>query len=104
MSRFNLTFLGATGEVTGSCYLLETGQQSILIDCGLFQGGSEADELNSAPFGFDPGSIDAIILTHAHIDHSGRLPLLVQRGLRDQFTRKRLRRISCELCCGTQLS
>lgn len=80
MANPRLTFLGAAGEVTGSCYLLEAGGTRILVDCGLFQGGPDVEALNRAPFDFDPASLTAVILTHAHIDHSGRLPLLVKQG------------------------
>lgn len=80
MSNPQLTFLGAAGEVTGSCYLLEAGGKRILIDCGLFQGGPDVEALNQAPFDFDPATLTAVVLTHAHIDHSGRLPLLVKQG------------------------
>lgn len=73
-----LTFLGAAGMVTGSCYLLEAGGLRLLVDCGLFQGKEE--ELNTAPFPFHPATLDGVVLTHAHIDHSGRLPLLRKRG------------------------
>jgi metallo-beta-lactamase family protein len=73
---------GAKG-VTGSCFLLETDELRILIDCGLFQG---ADELkNYQPFPFDPKSIDYLILTHAHVDHCGRIPLLVREGFRGKI-------------------
>ncbi len=75
-----VTFLGAARMVTGSCYLVEAGGLRLLVDCGMFQGGEE--ELNSQPFGFDPALLDGVILTHAHIDHSGRLPLLVKQGYR----------------------
>lgn len=76
----HLTFLGATGTVTGSRYLLECGHARLLIDCGLFQGYKHLRLKNwSAPL-FDPRSIDAVVLTHAHIDHSGYLPLLAKRG------------------------
>lgn len=75
-----LSFLGAARMVTGSCYLLEAGGLRLLIDCGLFQGKEE--ERNREPFGFNPAAIDAVILTHAHIDHSGRLPLLCKQGFR----------------------
>lgn len=75
-----LTFLGAAGMVTGSCCLVEAGGRRILVDCGLFQGQEE--ELNQKPFPFEPATLDAVILTHAHIDHSGRLPLLYKQGYR----------------------
>lgn len=77
-----LTFLGATGQVTGSCYLLETSAQRILLDCGMFQGGKAADKQNQAPFSFNPSEIDAVILSHAHLDHSGLLPKLFKQGFR----------------------
>ena len=71
-----LRFLGAAGEVTGSCYLIEAANVRCIVDCGMFQGGRDADEKNYADFAFDPGSIDFVLLTHAHIDHSGLLPRL----------------------------
>ena len=69
---------GAAQGVTGSCHLLEIGKLNLLIDCGLYQGEDEA--FNSEPFGFDPQKIDYVIITHAHLDHIGRLPLLVKEG------------------------
>lgn len=77
-----LSFLGAAREVTGSCYLLEAGGARILVDCGLFQGGREARARNRHAFGFDPRGIDGVVLTHAHIDHSGLLPRLVALGFK----------------------
>ena len=78
----NLTFLGATGQVTGSCYLLETDHKRVLLDCGLFQGSKETEQQNHADFPFDPASIDAVVLSHAHLDHCGRLPKLVKDGFK----------------------
>ncbi len=77
-----LTFLGAAGEVTGSSYLIETGTVRFLVDCGMFQGGREADRKNRTAFKFDPRTIDFVLLTHAHIDHSGLLPRLSAWGFR----------------------
>jgi len=75
-----LTFLGATGTVTGSKYLLKSGDRQILIDCGLFQGLKQLRLRNWAKLPVNPAKIDTVILTHAHIDHSGYLPLLVKSG------------------------
>ena len=75
-----LTFLGATGTVTGSKYLLSSGPSNILVDCGLFQGYKELRLRNRARFPIDPAEVDAVVLTHAHLDHSGYLPLLVKNG------------------------
>lgn len=75
-----LTFLGAAGMVTGSKYLLDTGRTRLLIDCGLFQGPRELRELNWQALRVPPSSIEAVILTHAHLDHSGYLPRLVKEG------------------------
>lgn len=77
-----LEFLGAAGEVTGSCYLLRVAGRQVLVDCGLIQGRAVDEARNRAPFPFDPAEIDAVILSHAHLDHSGRLPLLVKRGFK----------------------
>ena len=77
----HLEFHGAAGEVTGSCFLVETGKIRFLIDCGLFQGGRAAQAKNSR-FGFDPRGIAFVLLSHAHIDHSGLLPRLVAQGFK----------------------
>lgn len=73
-------FCGATTGVTGSCHLLKVSGHNILLDCGQFQGGKNQDELNYEDFPFNPKEIDCVVLSHAHIDHCGRLPLLVKRG------------------------
>lgn len=79
----NLAFLGAAKEVTGSCYLLEIASgQRILRDCGMRQGNSQVAQYRHYKFPFSIGAIDALVLSHAHIDHSGLLPLLVARGYR----------------------
>lgn len=77
-----LRFLGGAGTVTGSRTLVEAGGRRILVDCGLFQGWKTLRLRNWAPFPVDPASIDAVVLTHAHIDHSGYLPLLIRNGFR----------------------
>lgn len=77
-----LSFLGAAGTVTGSKYLIEHRGQRVLVDCGLFQGYKNLRQLNWQPFHFDPASLDAVVLTHAHLDHSGAIPLLVRNGFR----------------------
>ncbi len=77
-----LTFLGAAGEVTGSSYLIETKHTRFLVDCGMFQGGRDADRKNRSALNFDPESIDFVLLTHAHIDHSGLLPRLGALGFK----------------------
>lgn len=77
-----ITFLGATGTVTGSKYLVTTASHRILVDCGLFQGLKQLRLRNREPLAVDPASIDAVLLTHAHLDHSGYLPLLVRDGFR----------------------
>ncbi|MDH3841353.1 MAG: MBL fold metallo-hydrolase [Chromatiales bacterium] len=92
-----LQILGAAGEVTGSCYLIESGGRRVLLECGLKQGSRSDEQANRADFPFDPKSIDAVVLSHAHIDHSGRLPLLVQRGYRGPIYCHRATRDLCRV-------
>ena len=77
-----LEFFGAAGEVTGSCHILLVAGRQLLLDCGMIQGGADAPARNRLPFPFDAQAIDAVVLSHAHVDHCGRLPLLVKRGFR----------------------
>lgn len=75
-----LTFCGAAGTVTGSCYFVETEQARFLVDCGMFQGAKEIRDLNRRDFLFNPGALDFILLTHAHVDHAGLIPKLWKSG------------------------
>ncbi|MFR4406584.1 MAG: MBL fold metallo-hydrolase RNA specificity domain-containing protein [Anaerovoracaceae bacterium] len=77
-----IQFCGATSGVTGSCHLIITENHKVLLDCGQFQGGKAQEALNYEEFPFDPTEIDCMILSHAHIDHCGRIPLLVKRGFK----------------------
>ncbi|MEE4301275.1 MAG: MBL fold metallo-hydrolase [Pseudomonadales bacterium] len=79
-----ISFHGADRGVTGSCHLVECAGVRILVDCGLYQGGRELVEENASPFGFEPEDIDFLLLTHAHLDHCGRIPLLAKRGFRGE--------------------
>ncbi len=92
-----LTFLGATGTVTGSKYLLTSGSKKILVDCGLFQGLKQLRLKNREPLTVDPKSIDAVVLTHAHIDHSGYLPLLVKNGFKGKVYCSQATRDLCKI-------
>lgn len=80
-----LTFYGAAGQVTGSCYLLDWNNQKVLLDCGMVQGGDQVTDLSKFRFSFRPKDIDAVVLSHAHIDHSGLLTLLVAHGFRGKI-------------------
>ncbi|MDT8321145.1 MAG: MBL fold metallo-hydrolase [Xanthomonadales bacterium] len=89
-----LQFYGAAAEVTGSCHLLQVGGRTVLLDCGLIQGSRKDEARNAEPFPFDVSRVDAVVLSHAHLDHSGRLPLLVKRGYRGPIFAQEA---SCEL-------
>ena len=93
----SLTFLGGAGTVTGSKYLLEGDGKRILVDCGLFQGYKQLRERNWAPLPVDPASVDAVVLTHAHLDHSGYLPLLVRDGFKGRIISTHATLKLCEL-------
>lgn len=84
-SDLKISFHGADRSVTGSCHLVECAGKRILIDCGLYQGSRELNQENAAPFVFDAASIDYVLLTHAHLDHCGRLPLLAKRRFRGEI-------------------
>jgi len=75
-----LQFLGAVGTVTGSQFLLTTSRARVLVDCGMFQGSPNEAIRNRIPLGFDPTELDAIVLTHAHLDHCGLIPHVVELG------------------------
>ena len=79
-----IRFLGAAGTVSGSKYLIDTGKTRFLVDCGMFQGPKKLRLLNWEPPVVPPPSIDHVLLTHAHIDHSGMLPVLVREGFKRQ--------------------
>src|SRR6187431_928048 len=87
-------FLGGATTVTGSQFLLVTDQARILVDCGMFQGGPNESVRNRVPLGFDPKTLDAILLTHAHLDHCGLIPHIVDQGFRGPIMATRA---TCEL-------
>ena len=80
-----ISFHGGVETVTGSCHLLNADGSNILIDCGLFQGSARDEEKNFDDFGFDPSSLDYLLLTHGHLDHCGRIPLLVKKGFKGKI-------------------
>ena len=92
-----LQFFGATGEVTGSLYVLRTGAHTVLLECGLVQGGADNEKRNWDAFPVAVDEIDAVILSHAHIDHSGRLPRLVRQGYRGPIHVHEATKALCEI-------
>ena len=90
-----ITFLGATRTVTGSNFLVEGAGKKFLVDCGMWQGKAEIEEENTEEFEFDPKKIDFVLLTHAHIDHSGRIPKLYKEGFRNKIY---AHKATCDLC------
>ena len=92
-----LTFLGAAGTVTGSKYLVETNGKRLLVDCGLFQGGKELRQRNWTPLPLNPATIDWVVLTHAHIDHTGYVPRLIQDGFRGPILADAATKELCQL-------
>lgn len=90
-----ITFLGATKTVTGSNFLVEAAGKKFLVDCGMYQGGAEDEYENEAPFDFEPEEIDFMLLTHAHIDHSGRIPKLYNEGYKNPIY---AHKATCDLC------
>ena len=90
-----ITFLGATKTVTGSNFLVEAAGKKFLVDCGMYQGNSELEELNDDEFEFNPTEIDFMLLTHAHIDHSGRIPKLYNEGFKNPIY---AHKATCDLC------
>ena len=90
-----ITFLGATKTVTGSNFLVEAAGKKFLVDCGMYQGSAEDEYKNEAPFAYNPSEIDFMLLTHAHIDHSGRIPKLYNEGFRNPIY---AHKATCDLC------
>ncbi len=94
---FQIQFHGAAGQVTGSMYLVQSGPHNVLLECGLVQGSRSEEEQNWAPFPLSVDDIDAVVVSHAHIDHSGRLPLLIKRGYTGPVYAQNATRALCEI-------
>ena len=97
-----LRFLGAAGTVTGSKFLLTVGDRRVLVDCGLFQGLKQLRLMNWQPLPVDAHDVDDVLLTHAHLDHSGFIPALVREGFRGKVISKRFASASRMSWDGTQ--
>ncbi|HKJ50398.1 MAG TPA: MBL fold metallo-hydrolase [Gammaproteobacteria bacterium] len=93
----HIEFHGAAGEVTGSCHLISVGGRRILLDCGMIQGRRSDEARNAMPFPFDSAAIDAVVLSHAHIDHSGRIPLLIKSGFTGPVYTQKASRDLCRI-------
>jgi metallo-beta-lactamase family protein len=76
----NIKFFGATRKVTGSCYLIQVNNKNILLECGMLQGSKSHERHNHDPFPFDVAQLNTVIVSHAHLDHTGRLPMLIKEG------------------------
>ncbi len=94
---FSITFLGATEQVTGSLYQINAGDHVVLLECGMFQGRSEDEARNYKALPVDPAAVDAVLLSHAHIDHSGRIPLLVRQGFNGNIYTQHATVALCEI-------
>ena len=91
----HIEFYGATSGITGSCHILRANDQLVLLDCGLIQGKREVEARNREPFPFSPNKVSAVVLSHGHIDHSGRIPLLIRQGYRGPIYAQNA---TCDLC------
>ena len=98
----HIEFYGATSGITGSCHILRANAQLVLLDCGLIQGRREVEAKNREPFPFSPAEIDAVVLSHGHIDHSGRIPLLVKQGYRGPIYAQHATSDLCEILLDAQ--
>ncbi len=92
-----IKFYGASAGVTGTCHILRVNGHTLLLDCGMIQGGKRLEAMNKQPFPFNAETVDAVILSHAHIDHSGRLPLLVRRGFKGKIWTQNASRDLCSV-------
>ncbi|MEX2325242.1 MAG: MBL fold metallo-hydrolase, partial [Gemmatimonadaceae bacterium] len=95
-----ITFIGAAREVTGSCHVLKVGGRTVLLDCGMFQGARQESAAKNKALPVPIGEIDAVVLSHAHIDHAGRLPLLIREGYSKQIFATPATRDLCAIMLG----